>query len=89
MDFEFTSLKELYDRLMPALTTKCNEMKRMGYSYIKEEDVWNYLKEIKWKKAIDLSLHEMVNDVLNTDDVIIDKYIKDKFKNETRTINLD
>lgn len=89
MEFEFRSLKELYDRLTPALSTKCNEMKRVGYSYIKEEDIWNYFKEIKWRKAVDLSLHEMVNDVLNTDNVIIDKYMKDKLKNETRTINLE
>lgn len=89
MEFEFRSLKELYDRLTPALSTKCNEMKRVGYSYIKEEDIWNYFKEIKWRKAVDLSLHEMVNDVLNTDNVIIDKYMKDKLKTETRTINLE
>ena len=89
MELEFASLKELYDRLTPALITKCSEMKRVGYSYIKEEDIWNYLKEIKWKKAVNLSLHEMVNDVLNTDNVIIDKYMKDKFKNNPRTPNLE
>ena len=89
MDFEFGSLKELYDRLTPALITKCNEMKRVGYTYIKEEDIWNFLKESKWKQAINLSLHEMVNDVLNTDNVIIDKYMKDKLSKQERTINLE
>ena len=70
------------------METKKNEMKRAGFTYIKEEDIWNYLKEIKWKKASDLSLHEMINDVLNTDDYIIDSYLKEKFENIKREANL-
>ena len=88
MNLEFKNLKELYNRIHPALETKKNEMKRAGFSYIKEEDIWNYLKEIKWKKASDLSLHEMINDVLNTDDYIIDSYLKEKFENIKREANL-
>ena len=33
MDYEFKSLKELYDRITPALTSKKDELKK--YSYIK------------------------------------------------------
>lgn len=89
MNLEFNSLKELYNRIKPALETKTNEMKRVGYSYIKEEDIWNYLKEIKWKKSNDLSLHEMINDILNTDNVLIDSYFKTKMKEIKRTPNLE
>ncbi|MGE5455682.1 MAG: post-transcriptional regulator [Ignavibacteriales bacterium] len=78
MDLEFNSIEELYERLKPALITKCSEMKRDGYKYIKEEDIWNYLKEVKWKKAVDLGLHEMVRDVLNTENARIDNYLKEK-----------
>ena len=45
---EFETLEELYKRIKPALITKKNEMHRDGYIYIKEEDIWNYLKEIKY-----------------------------------------
>ena len=86
MDLEFSSIEELYERLKPALTTKCSEMKRDGYNYIKEEDIWNYLKEVKWKKAIDLGLHEMVRDVLNTENNIIDNYLKEKLNLGNRKI---
>lgn len=89
LDIEFTSVKELYDRLTPALRTKKNEMKRCGYTYIQEEDIWNYLKQVKWQNATDLSLYEMVGDVLNTDNEIIDTYIKQKLKNEKRELYLD
>ena len=44
---EFNSLEELYERIKPALRCKQSEMKRNGYNYIKLEDIWNYLKEVK------------------------------------------
>ncbi|MDD2435620.1 MAG: post-transcriptional regulator [Bacilli bacterium] len=84
MDIEFNSVEELYERLKPALKTKCSEMKRYGITYIKEEDIWNYLKEVKWKKAIDLGLYDMVRDVLNTDNEVIDNYLKSKLNLNNR-----
>ena len=86
MEVEFNSLEELYNRIKPALITKRNEMNRNGYKYIKIEDIWNYLKEIKWKKAKDLSLYEMVSDVLNIDDLLIDDYLKQKLNLKNREI---
>ena len=86
MEIEFNSLEELYNRLKPALVTKKNEMNRNGYKYIKIEDIWNYLKEIKWKKARDLSLYEMVSDVLNVDDLLIDDYLKQKLNLKKREL---
>ncbi len=86
MEVEFNSLEELYNRLKPALITKRNEMNRNGYKYIKIEDIWNYLKEIKWKKSKDLSLYEMVSDVLNVDDLLIDNYLKQKLNLKNREI---
>ena len=47
MEIEFNSLVELYERLKPAITTKQRELKRTGYDYIKQEDIWNFLKERK------------------------------------------
>lgn len=84
MDIEFKSIEELYNRLLPALRTKKSEMHRCGYTYIREEDIWNYLKEIKWKSSIDLSLYEMVSDVLNVDDTTIDNYLKQKLNMKER-----
>lgn len=83
---EFNSLEELYARLKPALHTKKEEMKRAGYEYIKSEDIWNYLKESVWKKANNLSLHQMVSDILNTDSALIDAYLKEKLNMRNRTL---
>ncbi|MDD2391498.1 MAG: post-transcriptional regulator [Bacilli bacterium] len=86
MDIEFSSLIELYERLKPALNTKKNEMQRQGYKYIKEEDVWNYLKEKKWKSSKNLALYEMVSDILNCDNAIIDDYLREKLNSTDRKI---
>lgn len=85
---EFNSLQELYNRLKPALKCKQVEMVRNGFNYIQMEDIWNYLKEVKWKRATDLSLYEMVSDVLNTDNNMIDSYLKEKIKSSERTVYL-
>ena len=47
MNTEFTTLEQLYERLKPALRTKMREMRSLGYVYIREEDIWNYLRIFK------------------------------------------
>ena len=89
MDIQFNSLEELYQRIKPALKAKKSEMDRNGFSYIKEEDVWNYLKEIKWKSAQGLNLSTMVSDILNTDNLEIDAYLKSKLNEKNRIIYFD
>lgn len=61
---EFKSLEELYSRIKPALYSKREEFKRSNISYIKEEDIWNYLSSTVWKKKSDLTLSEMVSDIM-------------------------
>ncbi len=86
MDIEFKSASELYDRLKPALESKVNELKRDGYDYLSAEDVWNYLKEKKWKNSNNLALHEMVSDILNSDNALIDAYFKSKLNTRKRRL---
>lgn len=89
MDIAFNSLEELYERITPALLTKATEMKRAGINYIKEEDIWNYLKEVKWKNSNYLSLYQMVDDVLNCENYKIDEYLKKKLNLNNRRIYFD
>ena len=89
MDITFGSLEELYKRIKPALKTKKEEMRSAGYLYIKEEDIWNYLQEVKWINAKNLSLYQMVSDVLNSDNMLIDKYLKEKLNLRNRVVYFD
>lgn len=89
MDIIFNSVEELYKRVKPALKTKKNEMSRNGYPYIKEIDIWNYLKEGKWVNCSNLSLHQIVTDILNCDDLKIDAYLKNKLNLRGRKAYFD
>ena len=89
MDIEFNSVKELYERLKPALTVKVTELKRNDLDYIKKEDIWNYLKDSKWSSANNLLLHEMVNDILNLDNEEIDEYVKGEIRKKVIKPNLE
>ena len=89
MDIEFNSIKELYDRLTPALNTKVNELKRNDLDYIKKDDIWNYLKDKKWSKANNLLLYQMVDDILNLDNNEIDDYVKSEIRRKVIRPNLE
>ena len=89
MDIEFNSIKELYDRLEPALNTKAEELKRLKMNYIQKEDIWNYLKEEKWVNSQNLLLHEMVDDILNCDNMFLNDYVKKKMSKRRVKPNLE
>lgn len=80
MEDKFNTLEELYKRLYPALTTKKYELSRLGYNYIKQKDIWDYLTMIKWKKCKGLTLSEMVDDILNCENKKIDHYFKEQLR---------
>lgn len=89
MAIEFNSVEELYKRVRPALTSKVREFRRKKINYIKEEDIWNYLVEFKWKTGKDLELFHIVDDILNTDNKKIEEYVVNKMKDFKRDINFN
>lgn len=89
MDYEFKSLKELYDRITPALISKKDELRKYGFSNIMESDIWNYLTDIKWKSALELTLSEMVNDIFTVNGEDIINHVIRKVDKEDRKPNLE
>ena len=47
-------------------------------------DIWNYLKLNKWIKTKDLSISEMVNDIIDVDIEKVDSFLKERIKNTER-----
>ncbi len=82
---EYKSEKELYQSLRGAFNVKLRMIKD-NYDYIKSIDIYNYLKITKWCKATNLSISEMVNDIISIDIQKVDEYIKEKIKKESREI---
>ena len=83
---EYKSQKELYLALVPALNVKMRIIRNSEYNYIKKEDIWNYLRTNKWCKDINLCISEMVNDIINVEERLIDKYLKEKLNKEEKEI---
>ncbi len=71
----YNSQEELYLGLLPAIHVKLKLLKKSKNIGIKEEDIWNYLKDSKWKNSVDLTLADMVCDIIRTDN---DEFIQYK-----------
>ena len=84
-EIEFTTKEELYKRIRPALRAKKQELARLGYSYITEEDIWNYLVAIRWKSAKDLMLSDIVSDIIHIGNRQIDEFLRGKPEKTRRT----
>lgn len=86
-EIKFRSLEDLYVRLLPALRSKARELNKMGLKYIHEEDIWNFLKENKWLRAVDLDLASMVNDIFDVKIDELDIYTQNILKGYRRGID--
>lgn len=67
MDIEFKSAKELYERVIPALRTKKRLLLKKGIK-ASENDIFEYLVKEKWSKGINLTLSDIVSDIINVED---------------------
>lgn len=73
MDIEFNNLKELKERIEPAINVKLKELKEKNFNSVTNEDIWNYLKT-KWKKTTNLTLYDIVNDILTINNEELENY---------------
>ena len=77
MDYEFSSLEELYKRVRPALKSKVDELQKYGNLSISKYDLWKCLIINKWRNETGLMLSDIVDDILNTSfDEINSYYMK-------------
>lgn len=60
---DFKNIYELQKRVMPALNKRADDLKKQGIE-ITPMDIWLDLKNSKWINAHNLTLNEIVNDIL-------------------------
>lgn len=82
-EMEYKSQEELFSSLRPAFNVKMR-MCKDKYDYIKMIDIWNYLKITKWCKDKNLSISEIVNDIIDVDIDRVDLFLKKHIKEEKR-----
>ena len=70
---EFTSQKQLYNKLLPVFNVKKRLIKNTEYKDITNQDIWYYLIENKWKNSYNLTISDIVNDIITLDLELITK----------------
>ena len=64
---EYNNLAELYKALLPASRVKKRLLGITLYNNITNEDIWKYLAVNIWKKSYELTIADMVNDIIMID----------------------
>ena len=72
MDIEFEDAKQLYKRVGPALRVKKRILLKKGIKK-GEKEIFEYLAKEKWSKSVNLTLNDIVNDIINVDDNVFIK----------------
>lgn len=67
MDIEFKDAKELYKRVGPALRVKRRILLKKDIKK-SEKEIFEYLVKEKWSKGVNLTLSDIVSDIINVDD---------------------
>lgn len=68
---EYASKEELYKKLIPVFNVKRRLNTYFKHKNITNEDIWLYLIENKWKKTHNLSISEIVNDIISIEPELI------------------
>lgn len=89
MDIKFNNIHELYARVLPALRSKVRELNQSNITYIKEEDIWNCMIEKYWKAYSGLTLYDIVDDILNSENSMIEEYVKEQMKKSDVKANMN
>ena len=82
---EYKSMRELFNSLKPAFDVKLRLINK-DYDYITRTDIWNYLKINQWCKDVNLSISEMVDDIMMVDIYKVDRFLKDHLKKNDRNM---
>lgn len=75
---KFDSITELYRRVLPALRSKKKELIIHKLPFITEMDIWDCLRKNKWSKETDLTLFDIVNDILTVKESYLIEYMNTK-----------
>lgn len=70
------ALDDLYKRLLPAINTKVDELKRIKFN-VTNIDIWDYCINL-WSNRKELRMYELVDDILNIDELKLNDFLKER-----------
>ena len=69
---EYDNLTNLYQFLIPAFDVKLRLLKNDNY-HLTKKNIWSYLASSKWSSSQDLTISDMVDDIINVNPLDIIK----------------
>lgn len=87
-EIQFTSMEDLYKRLLPALRSKKKMLRQNGYGYIKLRDIWDALRILKWHMGSGLMLSDLVDDILHTENALFYRYYCETYLHSKEEVEL-
>jgi len=75
MEESIRSIDEWREIVEPALESKVEEFKLMGYKQATNDNIWECLKEKVWKGSPNKRLHEAVQDIFHLSTNIFMSYL--------------
>ena len=75
---EFASQLELYKKVLPAFNVKKRLITYSKYKNITNENIWIYLINNNWKNSNNLTLSDIVNDIITVDLEEVNKSMEEK-----------
>ena len=76
----FPNVTAIYNRLLPAIRTKLDDLKKNNLTTGSEIDIWDYCLKNIWLKKDNLNIYDMVNDILFIDEIKFQEYLKERIK---------
>ena len=64
---EYSTIIELYKALIPAFNVKRRLLKFTKHENITNKDIFKYLAVSKWQNSYDLTIAQIVNDIITLD----------------------
>jgi len=74
----FSNRSELLKRVQPALTTRENDFRRRNIYFINKDNILTSLINKKWINDVDLTLSEIVDDILYCNADFVYDYYRDR-----------
>ena len=78
-EIKFNNVEELYQRLIPALNSKNKELSLNGIKCISNEELFEYLAKKSWLNKQNLTLYDMVSDILSVSILDMENYLSEKY----------
>ena len=75
---EYKNQKELYEALIPAFNVKLRMFKNNEFNFLTKKDIWDYLKDNVWVNSVNLTISQMVSNIINVEGSKIVNYLKSK-----------